>query len=131
MANSNDDSVGVGFIVKCILGLLLGIFILTMTMPLYSVYSAKMAGEAALARANQEKQIIISHAQAEKDAATLTADAIRTVGEAAQKYPEYREQEYIKAFSLAMENGRIDQIVYVATEAGIPILESSRLNHAR
>lgn len=102
-------------------------------LPKYNVWRAEVAvkkfeaqGKGALKRAEQEKQILIEQARAEVEAAKLRAQAIEAVGDAIQKYPEYRVQEFIGAFADAMESGKIEQIIYVPTEAGIPILEATR-----
>ncbi len=55
------------------------------------------------------------------------AEAIKIVGQAAKDYPEYRNQEFIGAFAHAIQDGRISQIIYVPTEANIPITEARRL----
>lgn len=102
-----------------ILGLMFGL-------PLYTVWQQEMAGKARLAEATQSRQILIEQARAEKDAAQLQADAIKIMGEAAQKYPEYRTQEFIGAFGEALKSGKINQIIYVPTEANIPILEAGK-----
>lgn len=94
--------------------------------PTYSVYTARMDGEATQARANGAKQALVAQAQAEKEAAQLRADAIKIVGQAAKEYPEYRTQEFIGAFANALEGGKISQIIYVPTEANIPITEASK-----
>lgn len=95
--------------------------------PQYDVYQQRLAGEATLARAHAARQVLVTQAQAEKDAATLRSDAIKIVGQAAKDFPEYRQQEFIGAFSEAMHNGRISQIIYVPTEGNIPILEAGRM----
>ena len=92
--------------------------------PIYGVWQQRLSGEAALAKAEQTRQISISQAKAEEQAASHRAKAIEIMGEAAKKYPEYRQQEFIGAFAEAMHNGRINQIIYVPTEAGIPLLEA-------
>lgn len=81
-------------------------------------------GKAILAEAEFAKMARIESAKAEKESAQLTADAIAIVGEAAQKYPEYRTQEFMLAFGEALREGNIDQILYVPTEANIPITEA-------
>ena len=91
--------------------------------PQYNVYSARLAGEAALAESQGSRQAIVSKAQAEKEAAQMTADAIKIVGQAAKDFPEYRQQEFIGAFADAVKDGKINQIIYVPTEANIPITE--------
>ncbi|EEI89849.1 hypothetical protein HMPREF0765_4542 [Sphingobacterium spiritivorum ATCC 33300] len=102
-----------------IVGLMFGL-------PRYSVWQQEMAGKARLAEATQSRQILIEQARAEKEAAVLQAEAIKIMGEAAQKYPEYRKQEFIGAFGEALKAGTISQIIYVPTEANIPLLEAGK-----
>lgn len=92
--------------------------------PKYGVWVAGLSGKATLMRAEQEKLVLIETAKAEVEAATLRAQAIEAVGAAAQKYPEYRTQEFIAAFGEAIQSGQIEQIIYVPTEANIPIVEA-------
>lgn len=94
-------------------------------MPTYNVWRNQKSGEASLVKAQQEKQIQISQAQAELEAANYQAQAIRTVGEMTKEYPSYREQQFIQDFGEAMKNGNIQKIVYVPTEANIPIIEAN------
>ncbi len=91
--------------------------------PQYRVYQQRMAGEASLKRAEVERQVLVAQAQAEADAAKLRALAINEVGAAAKQFPEYRQQEFIGAFAKSLEEGKIQQIVYVPTETCIPIVE--------
>jgi len=113
------------FIAVVVTGLLV-IIGLMFGLPRYTVWQQEMAGKARLAEATQSRQILIEQARAEKDAAVLQAEAIKIMGEAAQKYPEYRKQEFIGAFGEALKAGKINQIIYVPTEANIPILEASK-----
>lgn len=92
--------------------------------PYYKVWSQEMRGKAALAEARQSKMIQVEQARAELDSAQLRAEAIKTIGIASQKYPEYRTQEFIGAFGEALREGNINQIIYVPTEGNIPILEA-------
>jgi hypothetical protein len=94
--------------------------------PTYRVWQQEKEGEAALMRATQERKIQVEQAQAELEASQLRADAIKIVGEAAQAFPEYRYQEFLGAFSEALREGAIEQIIYVPTEANIPIMEAGR-----
>ena len=105
------------------IGLVIGLFLLW---PQYNVYSQRLSGEAALAHAHAARQVLVQQAQAEKDSALLRAEAIAIVGKAAHDFPEYRNQEFIGAFAEAMHNGKINQIIYVPTEANIPILEAGK-----
>lgn len=116
--------------------LILGIIVLFLLwMPIFGPWIAERRGMAELRQAQQNRQILVEQAEAqqqvatlraeaERDAAVLRAEAIETIGEAAQRFPEYRSQEFIGAFAAALEAGSIDQIIYVPTEANIPILEA-------
>lgn len=103
------------------------ILILMMGLPIYNVWRLGKSGEAALKRAEQEKQILIETAKAEVEAAKLRAEAIQIVGESAQKYPEYRLQEFMGAFGEALNNEHNKTIIYVPTEANIPVMEATRI----
>ncbi len=94
--------------------------------PVYRVWQQGLSGKAKLQRQQQERKIIVEQAKAEKDAAGLRADAIRIVGKAAQDFPEYRYQEFLGAFAEALTNGDIDKLIFVPTEAQIPITEATR-----
>jgi regulator of protease activity HflC (stomatin/prohibitin superfamily) len=94
--------------------------------PQYKVYEQRLHGEAELARATQNRQILVQQAEAEKEAAVLRAEAIGIVGKAAKDFPEYRQQEFIGAFADALRHGSIGQIIYVPTEANVPIMEAGR-----
>lgn len=114
--------------VLAVIGLVAVLVLGAWIVPTYNVWAAGKAGEATLMRAEQEKQIQIEQAKAELESAKLRAQAIETIGEMAKKYPEYREQEFIAAFGEAIQSGEIDQIIYVPTEANIPITESRRMS---
>jgi regulator of protease activity HflC (stomatin/prohibitin superfamily) len=94
--------------------------------PHYRVWSAGMAGKAALTQAEQERKIQIEQAKAELESAKLRAEAISIVGKASKEFPEYRIQEFIGAFAEAIKSDKVEQIIYVPTEANIPIVEARR-----
>lgn len=105
-----------------VLGILSVIALPFYVWPQYRVWQQELSGKAELARAAQNRQIKVEAARAEKEAAKETAEAIRIVGEAAAEYPEFREQEFIRAFAEAMENGGIHKVIFVPTERNIPIV---------
>lgn len=115
------------------IGTFLSVIVLALMfgLPHYRVWQQEMAGKARLAEATQSRQILIEQARAEKEAALLQAAAIQIMGEAAKKYPEYRQQEFIGAFGEALKAGKINQIIYVPTEGNIPILEAGRPYYQR
>ncbi len=98
--------------------------------PKYRVYSQELRGQAALAEARSSKQVQVEQARGELESSKLRAEAIKIIGKAAQEYPEYRNQEFIGAFGEALREGQIEQIIYVPTEANIPILEAGKRGEA-
>jgi hypothetical protein len=124
MNNSNSNGVVVGFLlivfgIIAVLGLMFGV-------PVYRVWAANYTGRAILVKAEQTRQVLVTQANAELEAAKARAQAIAIVGEAAQKYPEYRQQEFMGAFAEALREGNMSQIIYVPTEANIPVMEAGR-----
>lgn len=113
-----------GFLV--FMGVVLLVVLVLGGWPLYRVWQQGLTGEAALKRAEQERRIQVEQAQAERDSAELVAEAIAIVGQAAKDYPEYRQQQFIAGFSEALQEGLIEQIIYIPTEANIPILEAGK-----
>lgn len=115
----NEIMIGLPIAVLIVLLLMFGL-------PIYSVWQQEYAGRATLAKAEQTRQVLIAQASAEREAAKARAEAIAIMGEAAKKYPEYRQQEFIGAFADALKEGKINQIIYVPTEANIPIMEAGK-----
>lgn len=103
--------------------------------PQYGVYTQRMQGEAELARAESNRQIKVREAQALLDASKLTAQAeverARGVAQANQIIadslggPEgYLRWRYIEMLENTGSNGR--DVIYVPTEANLPILEAGK-----
>jgi biopolymer transport protein ExbB/TolQ len=101
--------------------------------PSYSVYTAHKRGEAELAQAQQNRQIRVQEAQAAYEAADFTAKAeIRKAEGVAQANaimekslggPEgYLRWKYIEM----LEENKTHQVIYLPTEAGLPILEAGK-----
>lgn len=122
--NSNSNATLVA-----ITSVLVGVFVLTgllFGVPVYRVWAANYNGKAILVKAEQTRQVLVTQANAELEASKARAQAIAIVGEAAQKYPEYRRQEFMGAFAEALREGNMSQIIYVPTEANIPVMEAGR-----
>lgn len=122
--NSNSNATLVA-----ITSVLVGVFVLTgllFGVPVYRVWAANYNGKAILVKAEQTRQVLVTQANAELEASKARAQAIAIVGEAAQKYPEYRQQEFMGAFAEALREGNMNQIIYVPTEANIPVMEAGR-----
>jgi regulator of protease activity HflC (stomatin/prohibitin superfamily) len=100
--------------------------------PRYTVYSQEMAGRAALAEAESSRQIAVREAQAKKDAAVMlaAAEVERAKGVAAANKiigdSLHNNEDYLRyLFVNGLENTK-NQVIYVPTEANLPILEASR-----
>ncbi|HHP6693749.1 TPA: hypothetical protein ACSE6T_000984 [Acinetobacter baumannii] len=117
------DAVLIGLIFVFVLVV---ICLLMFAWPHYKVWKQGMNGQALLAEAEQSKMIQVQTARAELESAKLRAEAIKTIGQAAKDYPEYRKQEFIGAFGDALRDGKIQQIIYVPTEANVPVLEAGK-----
>lgn len=109
--------------------IVLGVFGLggaCMAYPQYRVYSQRAEGAARLAEAESSRKILVEQAKAEEESAQRRANAIKIVGQAAKDFPEYRYQEFLGAFAEALKEGKINQIIYVPTEANIPLMEAGK-----
>lgn len=126
MRNQRGEGELAAVVCVVLLVLVFGIGLLMWVLPTWNVWRQGLSGEAALKKAQQTRQIIVEQAKAEKEAAQMRADATAVVGKAAKEYPEYRQQEFIGAFAQALESGTISQIIYVPTEANIPIMEAGK-----
>ena len=102
--------------------------------PRYEVYQQSLKGEAELARAMQNRQIKTQEAQAAKDSAKLlgeaeveravgVAEANRIIGESLHNNEAYLRYLWINELH---EKGSAPTVIYVPTEAGLPILEAGR-----
>jgi predicted aminopeptidase len=101
--------------------------------PAYSVYQAKMTGEAELAQANQNRQIMIPQSKAKAEAARYEAEAevARAQGVAQANTIIGQSLKGNEAYLRYLWIDKLDstkgQIIYVPTEANLPILEATRL----
>ncbi|MDP3377588.1 MAG: hypothetical protein Q8S53_04430 [Brevundimonas sp.] len=127
---------GTGFSIMVVAVIALVGAALLIGMPTYNVYAKTMAGKAAYEEAVQNRRIRVLEAQALLDAAELTAqaevarargtnEANRIMAESLGGPDNYLRWAYINM--LQETAGRGDrQIIYLPTEAGIPILEAGR-----
>ena len=117
------------------IGLLL-LLVLLVGGPFYQVFTARKHGQAELARATQNRQVRVQEALAKFEAADYDAktDVRRAEGVAqanriiAQSLggPEgYLRWRYIEMLQETSQNGG-HQIIYLPTEAGLPILEAGK-----
>lgn len=102
--------------------------------PQYHVWQQRLRGEAELARADSNRQIQILEAKASQESAKALAEAeiIRAHGVAeANKIIGSSLQDnegYLRYLWIQSLNTNKKEIIYVPTEANLPILEAQRLN---
>ena len=100
--------------------------------PRYSVWSAQMQGEAEYAQAEQNRRITVLEAEAKLDAAKSlaaaeverakgVAQANEIIGRSLKDNEAYLRWQWIQN----LENGN-NSVIYVPTEAGLPILEAGK-----
>lgn len=126
--------IGFGGIVGIVLS---AIFVIGLGMygcPQYNVYSANLTGKAELARAEQNRQIQIAQSRAKADAAQYemqaeitrakgVAQANKIIGDSLKNNEEYLRYLWING----LEQNKNQTVVYIPTEANLPILEAGRL----
>lgn len=122
-------------IVKAVIGLVvLILFWVLVGYPRWRVWASHQEGLADLQRAKNEQQIQIAQAQSRLDAATLNKQAavieaqavalqITEIGQQLTAHDLYLKWQWIKM----MEERPNNSVIYVPTEAGLPILEANRL----
>ena len=106
--------------------------LLPVGLPQYKVWQQNKEGEAELARAEQNRQIAIQEARAKEESAKSlanaeiiraqgVAEANRIIGDSLQNNDAYIHYLWIEALRESH-----NEVIYIPTEAGIPITESAR-----
>lgn len=97
-------------------------------LPQYNVYSARKDGEAILAHAQSSREVAVAEAKAKMESASLLAqaDTIRACGVAASNriigLSLRNNKEYLQW--LWIDHLEKANVIYVPTEANLPILEA-------
>lgn len=96
--------------------------------PRYKVWQQEMEGRAELAQAEQNRQIKIEEAKANLEAEKLNAQAevVRAQGaaEAIKIENGSLTPTYIQYLWVRQQNSAANKVIYIPTEAGLPILEA-------
>ena len=101
--------------------------------PQYSVWEQHLAGKAELARAEYNRQIAVQEAVAKREAAKSLAEAEierakgvaqanKIIGDSLKENEDYLRYLWISG----LEHAKDGQIIYIPTEAGLPVLEAGR-----
>lgn len=105
--------------------------------PVFNVYKQNMAGRARLAEAEHSRQIAVEEAraalesarylaQAEETRAVGVANANRIIGESLKGNESYLRYLWVSG----LKDGK-NEVIYVPTEAGLPILEAGKRRESR
>lgn len=131
MANNTNTAAATvwGFValaliaISVILGLMFGL-------PMYNVWQQEMSGRAELAKAEQNRQIKIEEAKANLEAEKLNAQAeierAKGAAEAIRIENGSLTSTYIQYLWVRQQNNIPEKVIYIPTEANLPILEAKK-----
>jgi len=134
MELTNKSKVFEIFLVVLIVGAIIGFFSLFYAWPKYKIWQREQSGRSALAEAEWTRKIAVEEAKAKLESEKLNAQAEierakgvaqsnQIIGDSLQGNDEYLRYLWITH----VEEGQNKQVIYVPTEAGLPILETQRL----
>lgn len=123
-----------GIIIIVVFGILVLIVLAMAVIPQYGVWSSGLSGQAQLAEADYSKKVAVQEAQAKLDSSTLLAQAEverakgvakanSIIGNSLKNNEAYLR--YLWITDVAGANVE-KSVVYVPTEANLPILEATR-----
>ncbi len=111
-----------------VLGVLALITFSLFVVPLLKVWWAEQDGKAELAQAEQNRQIAVLEAQAKLESAVKLADAevarAKGIAEANRIISGSLTKEYLQYRFIEGLNDGSTEVIYVPTEANLPILEA-------
>lgn len=112
---------------------LLFIALIMYGLPHYRVYSQELSGKAQLREADWNRQIQIREAEAQRESARLLAEAeierARGVAEANLIIGDSLKdnEAYLRYLFIQSLQSSDSDVIYIPTEAGLPILEAGRM----
>ena len=111
------------------------IVVLMFGLPLYNVWQQEMAGKAEMAKAEQNRKILIEEARARLEAEKLNAQAEveRAKGMAEAMKLEngtlnttYNQYLFIRTLEKLADKGDLPQIIYMPSEGLVPVMDVSK-----
>lgn len=109
-------------------------FVAMWGLPQYNVWAAELDGRAELRKAEQNRQIAVEEAKAQKESAQCLADAEIIRAEGVAKANKIigdslkGNEAYLRYLWINGLNSNKQNVIYVPTEAGLPILEAGKRN---
>lgn len=136
MSTSNNLTVtpkGVKTVAWIIVGIVLLIVAIAFVRPWYNVWSQEMEGKAEFAKAEQNRKIKIEEAKANLEAEKLNAQAeverAKGAAEAIRIENGSITPTYIQYLWVRQQSNLSNKtVIYIPTEANLPLLEASRLS---
>lgn len=122
-----------GCILIAVVTAAIALIVIMVGWPQYRVYSQRLAGEAALAEAQSSRQVAILEARAKKESAISLAEAEVIRAEGAAKANRILQDSlggpegYLRYLQIQALEDTKASLIYVPTEAGLPVTEAKRL----
>ncbi len=122
-------------ILSIILAILIVVFCIGGCMygyPKYQVYKSDLAGQAQLKEAESNRKIIILEAEAQKESATLLAEVEVTRAKGVAEANKIignslkNNESYLRWLWISNMKETSNDVIYIPTEAGLPILEAGK-----
>jgi regulator of protease activity HflC (stomatin/prohibitin superfamily) len=124
---------------KLVIGSVLVMFIIVVTLmfglPVYNVWQQEMAGKAEMAKAEQNRRILVEEAKAKLEAEKLNAQAEieRAKGMAEAMKVEngtlsetYNQYLFIRTLEKLADKGDLPQIIYLPSNGMIPVMDVAK-----
>lgn len=136
MSNTNisTKSLGMGFLWFSLLAVVV-ILALMFGLPKYNVWQQEMAGKAEMAKAEQNRKILVEEAKARLEAEKLNAQAeierARGMAEAMRVEngtlnETYNQYLFIRTLEKIADKGSLPQIIYVPSEGMVPVMDLNK-----
>lgn len=133
MSNTNisTKSLGMGFLWFFLIAVVV-ILALMFGLPKYNVWQQEMAGKAEMAKAEQNRKILVEEAKARLEAEKLNAQAeierARGMAEAMRVEngtlnETYNQYLFIRTLEKIADKGSLPQIIYVPAEGLLPVMD--------
>lgn len=124
----------VKYIISSVITAIVVIVMLFFGIPMYNVWQQEMSGKAEYAKAEQNRKIKIEEVKANLEAEKLNAQAEIERAKGAAQAIEIENgkltENYIRYLWVRQQNNLSDKtVIYIPTEAGLPILEAGRNNN--
>lgn len=124
-------------IIAGILLIFIAIVVLMFGLPTYNVWQQEMAGKAEMAKAEQNRRILVEEARARLDSEKLNAQAeierAKGMAEAMRiengtLNPVYNQYLFIRTLEKLADKGNLPQIIYMPSEGLLPVMDVSKDN---